>query len=180
MSKAELMEAQIRTDPRMVGMYGMPYAQPQTTQGIQREMRENKRKKLVGIYILLIIIGIIGVLFAVLDNAGIKRFQETADKANVTVTYIKHNNLSDKIYVTYEYDSKVYTNVSAGNVSSGKYETADEITVYINRHNPYSLMQDIYGRFDWLRNVSIALIILGSVLLIIRHFRRYLSESSNK
>ena len=177
MSRAELLEAQIRTDPGMVKTYGTPEMQPTTTVGIQAEMREKKRNRLVIVYVLLIIVGLLGLSFALLDDAGIKKYRETADPAVVTVTRVAPASNEEAIYVTYEYDQTMYTNVYAGKAPKDRYSTGNEITVYVSRENPQVLMMDLLGRFLWLRNISLALLCVGVVLIIIRIFRKKLKNT---
>lgn len=138
--------------------------------------KQKAQRTLFVLYILLIIAGLCGLGFALLDDAGIRDFQSKADKAEVVVTKVEPDGSNDIIYVTYEYDRKMYYNISAGKAPKDRYDVASDIVVYISRSNPTVVMQDIYGRFIWLRNLSIGAIVLGIVLIAIDRFRKHLKN----
>lgn len=177
-SNAEFLESQIRNDPRMVRMYGTPEMQPRSTAGIRNELNKSKNRKLVFLYVVLIIIGLLGLAFALLDDAGIMKFRETADEATVVVTMIRNASGHDDIYVTYEYDREMHYNVYAGKAQKDRFSTGDEITVFISRRQPEVLMMDFLGRFIWLRNISLAVIGTGILLIAIHVFRKHLQKSA--
>ena len=134
--------------------------------------------KLAVIGTIIMMIGLLGMGYVWLQTSGMQKVKDESVEAEVTITLVQQyysymldqqSADSDSIFVSYTYDNKSYTNISAGVVKHGRYQSGEKMSVLINKKNPGVVTIDTSDKIKSEQNIFMSVFAVGFIVIVI-HF----------